>query len=160
MLLGLYSSLLSKNYANVRDVLDDSCTVEDRRKDIQFNYHQENRGGISTANPVTTARAPGLHTDQAQTPPPSLARIPILLGLRIPALAPWPRSPMVGQGIGTTRNPGRIFGRGGEDTRDAAGSAVALGTAAQTRTPVSRRKLNLIDLSGGSSDEEAPGNAY
>lgn len=52
----LSSSLLSKNYTKVRSLLDDARTVEDRRKDIQFNYprnhvthNADNNNGIPSS---------------------------------------------------------------------------------------------------------------
>jgi hypothetical protein len=54
MLPSLSGSLLSKNYANVRDVLDDARTVEDRKKNIQSNYPRYNRKDMSGSTAKTT----------------------------------------------------------------------------------------------------------
>jgi hypothetical protein len=83
---------------------------------------------------------------------------------RIPALAPWLGSLTVEQGIGATRNPRRMDMEEKTLTTRQGRCRVCRGSGHRSADSDAcflnrefERKLNLIDLSDGSSDEEAPG---
>jgi hypothetical protein len=161
MLPSLSGSLLSKNYINVRDVLDDARTVEDRKKDIQSNYPRYNRKDMSGSKPLTRPRAIGTSAPNSDSPRSPNA-----------SFGPVAKKPdgWVGTWYDPVRNPRKM------DTEEKT-SMTRQGRCWMCRGSGHRsadaccpfhvkknqeRKLNAMgtgSLSEESSDEEAPGKA-
>jgi hypothetical protein len=170
MLPSLSGSLLSKNYANVRDVLDDARTVEDRKKDIQSNYPRYNRKDMSGSTAKTTM--PG---NKPLTRPGAIGTsAPNSNSPRSPntSFGPVAKKPdgWVGTWYDPVRNPRKMDAEEKTSMTRQGRCWMCRGSghrSADTCCPFhvkknQERKLNAMatgSLSEESSDEEAPGKA-
>jgi hypothetical protein len=139
-----------------------ACNVEFFRKartTSKLTWHNGNKEILLyiPQKVVTSPKSRQLHR-RSYSPPALLARVPTPLELRIPALAPRPRSPTAGQGIGTT--PRRVE----KDPHDLLGTLLNLPWlwAPQRRRLLheSGRKLNLIDFSDGAGKSLVPDHCH